>query len=336
MRVGLVGAGQIVPSHLRAWAQLPGVTIDAVADPDTARADDVARAFGIPRVFADATGMVAAAKLDALDVASPREHHVAHVRLGVARGLWVLCQKPLAPTLAEAEALAAEPGVAARLMVHENWRFRPPFRRIAAWLAAGRIGPLRGAVLQVRGSAFFPDAEGRLPGLLRQPFMAALPGLVVSEALIHELDVLRWLLGKLTLRAAWTARSTAAIRGEDRAALALETAAGAPVLVDADYAVPGGPSPAADELRLFGTRGAIHLDGETLTLRTGDGTEAESHPLAEATQAAFDACIAHFAHGVATGGGFETDLADNLETLRLVDAVYRLAGAPRHMPREAA
>jgi predicted dehydrogenase len=329
MRVGLVGAGQIAPFHLRGWAKLPHARVVGVADPDIARARALAEAHGIAEVFADAAPMLAALALDALDIASPREHHVAHVRIGIAAGLWVLCQKPLAPTLAEAEALAAEPGVATRLMVHENWRFRPPFRRIQAWLASGRIGALRGAVLQVRGSAFFPDSQGRYPGLMRQPFMAALDRLVVSEALIHELDVLRWLLGPLRLRAAWIARTCPAVRGEDRASAAFETEAGAPVLVDADYAVPGGPSRAADELRLVGTAGCIHLDRETLALCTASGEVHEHHPHEAAYQAAFDACIGHFAARIMAGGRFETDLSDNLQTLELVEAIYRAAGPVR-------
>ena len=44
--------------------------------------------------------------VDAVDIASPRETHAALVEIAAARGIDVLCQKPLAPTLAEAEALA--------------------------------------------------------------------------------------------------------------------------------------------------------------------------------------------------------------------------------------
>ena len=59
------------------------------------------------------------------------------VGLGAARGLAVMCQKPLAPTLAAAEALVAAVGGAVPLMVHENWRFRPYYRRLRAWLDEG-------------------------------------------------------------------------------------------------------------------------------------------------------------------------------------------------------
>ena len=51
--------------------------------------------------------MLAAEAIDALDVASPRETHAAWVEAAAARGIDVLCQKPMTPTLAEAEALRA-------------------------------------------------------------------------------------------------------------------------------------------------------------------------------------------------------------------------------------
>ena len=50
------------------------------------------------------------------------------------RGVPVLCQKPLAPTLSQAESLVAEFADKTRLMVHENWRFRPYYRQVAQWL----------------------------------------------------------------------------------------------------------------------------------------------------------------------------------------------------------
>ena len=65
-----------------------------------------------------AAAMFAAEKLDAVDIATWRETHVELTRLAAAHRVHVLCQKPLAPTLAEAESLAAEVAGRIRLMVH--------------------------------------------------------------------------------------------------------------------------------------------------------------------------------------------------------------------------
>src|SRR5687767_5509703 len=109
LRVGLVGAGWVTQHHLHAWAALQGrATVVAIADPALDRAQARAQAFGIGAVHASAQAMLDAEQLDAIDIAAPRELHAPLVRLAAARGLPVLCQKPLAPTLAEAEALVAE------------------------------------------------------------------------------------------------------------------------------------------------------------------------------------------------------------------------------------
>src|SRR4029078_4154055 len=100
----------------------------AVCDPDTARARKRADEFGIPHTYSDAETLLSSQEVDALDVASPRETHAAWVEAAAARGIATLCQKPLTPTLAEADALIAAVAGKSRLMVHENWRFRPCYR----------------------------------------------------------------------------------------------------------------------------------------------------------------------------------------------------------------
>jgi predicted dehydrogenase len=106
IRVALAGAGMISWYHLVAWRALtPRVRVVAVCDPDPRRAGARAEEFGIPAVHRDAAAMFAAEAIDALDVASPRETHAAWVEAAAAHGIDVLCQKPLTPTLAEAEAL---------------------------------------------------------------------------------------------------------------------------------------------------------------------------------------------------------------------------------------
>lgn len=313
--------------HLAAW-RAAGAQVVAIADPDLPRAEARAREHGVPRAFADVAAMLEAARPDALDVASPRATHAALVRLAAARGLPVLCQKPLAPTLAEAEALAAEVAGRCRLMVHENWRFRPPYRRIRAWLDAGLLGEVAGLSFVVRHSGFLPDAAGRLPAVERQPFMADEPRLMVAESLIHHIDVARWLAGPLDLLGALLLRATEAVVGETAASLLLRSARGAPVTIEGHGACPGHPPRAADRLDLVGTRASLRFDGEVLE-RIGPDPARERFDAAAAYQASFDACIAHFLDCLRRDAPFEIGPEDNLQTLRLVEAAYAAAEAAR-------
>jgi predicted dehydrogenase len=330
LRVGLIGAGMISHHHLTGWSKLQQAKVVAVCDPDRGRAEDRAGTFGIPAVYADAADMLARERLDAVDIASPREFHAEHVRLATARGLAVFCQKPLTPTLREAIALVDEVGTRVRLMVHENWRFRTNYRQAKAWLDEGRIGTIRGARMLVRGAGLLPDADGKLPALVRQPFMAKETRMFVAESLIHQIDVVRWLVGPMKVVAASLGRVCPEIVGEDRATIAMMTGDGVPVTMDGDGAAHGYPPRSMEELEINGTRCTLRFADSKLSL---SGAESVTIPYERDAiyQASFDGCIRHFVDCLASGAEFETAPADNLETLRLVEDTYALAGPVRDL-----
>ena len=158
LRIGLIGAGMVSRHHLIAWADIPDrARVVAIADPSRENAARRADEFSISQIYADAEAMLAASELDAVDIAAPRQFHAPLVRLAAKRGLPVLCQKPLAPNLQQAIELAAEVKNQARLMVHENWRFRGYYRDAAAWLREGRIGDRQ-------AGAAYPAHLGRAAG----------------------------------------------------------------------------------------------------------------------------------------------------------------------------
>jgi len=106
LKVAIAGAGMISWYHLVGWRNLgERVMVVAVCDPDEGRARKRAEEFAIPRVYRDAEAMFAAEAIDAVDVISPRVTHAAWVDAAAARGINVLCQKPMTPTLAESAAL---------------------------------------------------------------------------------------------------------------------------------------------------------------------------------------------------------------------------------------
>jgi predicted dehydrogenase len=326
IRIAVAGAGMISWYHLVAWRNLgPRARVVAICDPDLDRARRRAQEFGIAVVHEDAEAMLAGEAIDALDVASPRETHAAWVEAAAARGLDVLCQKPLTPTLVEAERLVGRVAGRTRLMVHENWRFRPWYRELRRWIAGGELGDVVLCRLAMISSGFLLDASGRRPALERQPFMAREARLMIAEVLIHHLDVVRFLCGPLRVVAARAARTLAEVRGETVATIFLETAAGAPVVVTGTMAAPGYPARPPDRLEIVGTRASAVFADSVLSL-LGDRPRTERYDADQGYQASFDGAIAHFADCLETGEPFETDPADNLETLRLVEHAYWAAG----------
>lgn len=324
LRVAIAGAGWVSAHHLAAWRACANADVVAICDPDAGRRAARASEFGIARTFADAAEMIERTRPDALDIAAPVAVHGALCRLAAQRGVHILCQKPLATTFGEARAIVADVGDRVRLMVHENWRFRPQYRQIRRWLDAGDLGEPVSCAMRVRASGLIADAQGRYPQLENQPFFATLERLIIGELLIHHLDVVRWLLGPLEVVAAHAGRVCPAVRGEDHAVLLLAGGA-TTAIVDGSLTAAGAPSKAADAFELLGTRGAATLEGNLLRL-AGRRNERLEIDLDAAYGASYAGAIAHFVGCLRKGIEFETAPGDNLQTLALVEQAYDRLG----------
>jgi predicted dehydrogenase len=321
----MVGAGMISRHHLLAWSKVKGAAVVAICDPEPSRAVARAAEFNIAAIYRSPAEMVAREKLDAVDVASTPETHTDVVRLCASYKLPTLCQKPLAPTLTEAEQLVAEVSDMIRLMVHENWRFRPYFREIKNWLQEGRLGRISACRLAYRSSGLLARADGVRPALTRQPYMQFQEHLMMREILIHHLDVARWLLGPLQVVGAVAAATVADLPGETSATILLRSETGAPVIVEGNLTAAGLPALAEDDVEFIGERASVMFADGRLD-RLGEDPARLTFESADAYQASFNRAIQHFAECLASGATFETDARENLATLRLLDAAERAAG----------
>jgi D-apiose dehydrogenase len=324
LRVALVGAGMISLYHLRAWRNA-GVEVVAVCDIDRAKAEARAAEFGIQRVYDHPQTLFADGGFEVVDIAASVDAHATVTRLAADHGVHVMLQKPMTETVAEAEALVDYMGDRVRFMVHENYRFRPHYMTVRRWIAEGRIGMPRHAAISCRGSGLCPR-EGTVPFLIeRQPYLTGFRRNLVFETMIHHLDVLRCLCGPLKVVAARLNRLAEGLPGEDTAAILLEGENGFIATADGSICAPGYPQLHGDRLEIIGTKGTVVMDYNRVFLVGAEG-EAEEVDLLGRYQECFDTVIAAFVEGLRTGAPFETDRLDNLETLRLMESVYRAAG----------
>ena len=330
LRAALIGCGHISVRHLPAWQATPDAELVAVCDLDLARAEERARELGIAKVYDDVEAMLDAEQLDCVDVATHDVTHTGLVTIAARRGLHVLCQKPLAPTLAEARAmveLTANAGV--RFMVMEMWRHLKPVRDMKRYLDQGIVGPVYALRLLapprvLRRSRPIDD---------QQPYLADLPKLMVYDTYIHHIDGIRYLLGDVTSVYARMSRTNPAIVGEDRLFLVMGHASGATSSIDASWAVPIERQVALHlgDFLIEGVDGALHLDpydaelrhvttsGTTVLERYEPSSPGGAGPLG---QGAFNSCIADFAAGVRHDRPFESSAEDNLKTLAITLASY--------------
>lgn len=324
LKVALVGAGMISVYHLRAW-QSAGVEIVAICDLDITAAQAKADDFKVDRVYDDPTRLFEEGGFDAVDIAASVTAHAPVTKMAADYGVHIILQKPMTETVAEAEALIEYVGDRVRFMVHENYRARPHYKTVRRWVLEGRIGTLRHATTAVRGSGLC-EREGQEPFLIeRQPYLKGFSRNLVFETMIHHLDVLRWLVGPLTVVAARLNKLANGLPGEDTAVILMEGEDGFIASADGCICAPGYPELHGDRLEIIGTQGTLVMDYNRVFL-VGAEDQAEEVDLLGRYQECFDDVISEFVACLSTGAPFGTDRLDNLETLKLMESVYTAAG----------
>ena len=143
-RTALFGFGHVAEhGHLSAWRKRADFAIAAVADPEPARRAAAQRLLPGVRVYDDPLAALDAEPLDVVDIAAPPALHAPLAIRAAAAGCHVLCEKPLATSLADCRTVAAAVRAAGvTLYTVHNWKHSDQFERMAALLAEGAVGRL--------------------------------------------------------------------------------------------------------------------------------------------------------------------------------------------------
>lgn len=225
LRFAMIGTGFFAQNHLHAWAQIPDVELVATCDIDESKAMAASAEFG-GRAYREARALFENEQLDFVDIATTPPTHRMMVELAAEFGVAAICQKPLAWEMSDARAMV-DAMAAANLpfMVHENFRFQSPMRRMKSLIDAGAIG-----------RPFF----GRMSFRTSHDVYAAQSWLVESERMIivdvavHLFDLARFFLGEPETIFTSALRVNPRIAGEDVATV-LMNMRDATCIVDASY-----------------------------------------------------------------------------------------------------
>jgi predicted dehydrogenase len=333
VRVGVVGCGFYAQNHLNAWRDLApdGAMLAAVCDIDPAKARAASENFGTPW-YTDVKAMLAAEKLDAVDIVTRQDTHRAIAETTIAHGVSTIVQKPFAPTWEDATAIvgaARKAGV--WLAVHENFRYQAPLRAVRKVIDSGAIGQPSWARITFRTG---------FDVYRTQPYFYDEERFVIADVGVHVLDVSRFLLGDVRHISCETQRRNPKVRAEDTATMMLRHESDAVSIVEATY-----EARRADDwfpetlMEIEGPRGSIIVTAGCRMKVTSDGKATESdvgapllswtsHPWHVSQEGAMGACR-HFLDCLQRGVPAETHGADNLKTFALVDAAYRAAAEHR-------
>jgi UDP-N-acetylglucosamine 3-dehydrogenase len=217
LRVGVVGVGVMGSNHARVLAELPGVQLVGVADPDHKQTDFVGRALGC-ETFSNVEHLIDRGA-DAITIAAPTHLHRDIALACIANGIHVLVEKPIASSVEQGrEIIAAARRAGITLMVGHVERFNPAVQAIKEAvrneeilsIAITRVGP-------------FPPRMSNV-------------GVVIDLA-VHDIDLIGWFTGSEIVEVQPQLSSAKAER-EDIALLQFRTASGVLAHINTNWLTP--------------------------------------------------------------------------------------------------
>jgi scyllo-inositol 2-dehydrogenase (NAD+) len=184
--VGVVGVGEMGKRHAENLRRLvPEARLVAIADVAAQRAKQVAEELEIDRAYGTLEELLQDKQVDAVVIATPDKFHAQSIRVSAAAGKDILCEKPLALTLLDAQAALAEVSRArVRLQVGFMRHYDPAYVSAKKRIEAGEIGT------PVVFKSLGRDKDE--PPLAA--YQSGVNGMLFYTNSIHDFDLARWLL----------------------------------------------------------------------------------------------------------------------------------------------
>lgn len=261
---GVIGAGGIayrktIPGMLKAR----NCTLAAVMDP--VNIGQIASEFGVANAYTREAELLADPEVEAVYIASPVFCHAKQIKMAAKAGKHILCEKPLAKNLKQAQdAIAACRKYGVFLQEGYMMKFHGAHRRIKELIEQGRLGRI--VSIRAQLSCWYPPIKGAW----RQDPKTGGGGALIDMA-THLYDLLEHFAGPVRRIAALTSSLVQDYRSEDASTTLLEFKSGAHATVDCFFCIPDEAS--RTRLEIYGSRGAILSEG---TIGQSEGGKLES------------------------------------------------------------
>jgi myo-inositol 2-dehydrogenase/D-chiro-inositol 1-dehydrogenase len=254
VKVGIIGSGFEADIHAASFQIMPEeAEVAAVASPTPGHAEDLARRYGIPRVFRDYREMLAEREIEMVTIAAPNFLHAGMTADAARAGKHVVCEKPLAMTLEEADGMIdACRGAGVLLLYAEELFFTPKYVKAKELADQGAFGKVHLVKQSEKHfgphSPWFWDVERSGGGVL-------------MDMGCHGIAFCYWFLGRPPIRSVYAHLATCVhggqTAGEDEAITVIEFAGGAAGLVENSWARRGGMD---DRIEVFGDAGLTYAN----------------------------------------------------------------------------
>ena len=335
-RVGIVGSGFGGAVHAPAFRLHPDFEVVAIASPH--RAESVAHERGIPHAFGSVDDMLRGIELDVVSVSTPPFDHHPAVLAALAAGKHVLCEKPFALSVAQAEELvaAAERAGTATTIAHE-FRYCSAPAALKEMIANDHMNGLREIEVTRFGRELRADA---LRPRSAWWFSAAQGGGIGNAIMPHTVDLANWLAGRAPLRVSGFSRTANPQRHDAAGAFESDVADGCFALLDygagliARVTVDGTTSLDQTTIALHAEHrtavcsGAWLTDMQLFSVEPDEQSELELAPSPYAKYSTiapnvppFISLLDDFSKRIATGGGAAPTFEEALVTQRVLAAI---------------
>jgi predicted dehydrogenase len=278
LRAGVVGCGQVARYlHIPSYLNCPKARLVALYNHRLDTVADLQEKLPEVAIWDDYERFLADSGVQLLSLCTPNAFHAEMAMAALRRGIHVLVEKPMAVSLAEAQAMmAAAQDSRALLMVGHSRRYFPSYRQAFALLRDGVLGRL----FQVQAAL---GHSGPLDWSPRGQWFvtAALAGRgVIGDLAVHVADMLRFLTGQEVRQVAALQASFEQREVEDNAVAVLRLSGGALAVLSASWTLHGG---IMDQVVLAGEEGILHVGvekGYPLVLHKATG-ERIVYPVAD-------------------------------------------------------
>ena len=325
-KIGIIGAGGIVAvAHLPAY-ELAGLPVHGITDLNLDKANELAEKFGIGRVYQNHQEMIDDPEIEVVDIAVPASEQPGIMLAALAAGKHIPAQKPLATSVSAALALLeAVKSTKLLVAVNQQLRFDEGMAAAHRMVELGMIGEVTNFSITVNLDTPWELWE----------WAQSMERLEIMVHSIHYHDVVRWFMGEPESVYAIAGKTPGQLPiGETRTISSYRFNDGSSAVVHANHVNRGGDNTA--EFRIDGTNGSIRGTlGLLYDYPTGRVDTLELNSKALPTDGwlpypvttrwiphAFIGTMGSLLSAVATGTEMRSSLEDNVDTIKLVDALY--------------
>ncbi len=254
LKFGIVGCGRIAPKHAEAISALEEADLIAVCDIDEEKAKGFAEKYNA-EMYIEYDKMLENPDIDVINICTPNAQHADMAVQAIEKGKHVMIEKPIALTLEDADRIieAAEKAGVKASAVHQN-RFNDAIQQTRKAMEEDQFGKMSHGIASIRWNrnmGYYNQASWRGTKEYKD-------GVLMNQC-IHNIDLLRWMMGPIKKIDGSTATRFRDIEMEDVGVATVEFESGALGVIEGAGTIY--PTNMEETLNLFGEKGTVVVGG---------------------------------------------------------------------------